>query len=322
MLHSKMFYNDRYYIGPEELEHIVQAAVLTAETIYLGAHVAPDPQLDYDTRKDIMHKLMELYEADILKVWSYEDENLMQLIKGSIGFQVQKSKTIVLPYEDYKDIYTCLNEKILVNIRSLYGSLPANQVQGVTEIVEGRRNLWTIALALHFDADRILMTDSRRLATQYQFTDLFRYTTIEGPALSKFLDTINIGPFSCLDIKDLVGCRKYMVSFRESLLSKSHRYRLELQDEAGIVNDLAKQLTQEYTEMLEPFVQRPGYWNLVTGLAKISVINVLGFFTPYASILDIAMFLLEWRNKRSEHFPYILVVKRKIDEKIGKKKKR
>lgn len=317
-----MFYGNKKQIGLLELEKIYQASILLADKIYIEANVSPDPRLDEESRNLVMRKLLELKEVGALKIWEPEDFYNTQTPSDSLGLQVSKDQCNILDYQTYKKIYDNLTRKSATNVSLFYKLAPkpqADPLQGVTEIVEGRRNLWNIAVASHFGADRILTDDAKTTSLQTHLSHYLRYSILEEPILEKFLDTLNIGPLAKLNIDEVDDCRKYTKLFRNEFLKKSGKAALEIEDESEITSVIAKELVSEYANQLESRTDHSSLWHQLHVPTTNILFNLLGYFSPHSIRGDLADLLLEWGVLSAKTFPLLLIVKLRDADKVHKK---
>lgn len=287
----RVLFLDRAFLTIYDIDRLTQASVLFADETLLRTSIALDSSLTDDESAFAARRLAFLHEIGAVRYWSIEGE-YNATPSGA-------ASDVVIPYEAYQELYEQVTERAQ-ETRDLFLSRGAGeQIDGVTEVVLGRNQLWKFALASELRADRLLLDDSSHATmNKYLNSPLVRLQAIEEPVLDVFLKDIHVDNIALLNENALEELRKLMPQFRAGLLAETGTIDSAVATRT-IIERVAHKIADEYLDQLEDAARRSSRLSLGRSLVRELYWDLLGYVMPPMVLMKYHELLFSWSRTRS-----------------------
>lgn len=305
-LNQDVLYADRLDIGPREMEKILELSIFLSSNVYLSADARPDPRLPARERTLISEKLRFLAnEVKAVKVWSPPPGLSPPHLPETIGALAKPSRSVAMSEKDYVDAYDALLKHANPMRRRVASRRSTEYQEGVTELVEVRRALWTLLVARHFETNRILVDENRPPILEDSLGAYCEVNRVESPALRRFLALQRIGSLSSLDDDAIKKIRRHTNKFRKYFREKTDRAIVGIGSDDAQAESIAEELVAEYAHV----VSRAAQPTSVARIAGQLVLSTASIFYWPAGIPGTALDIFGWAKKKRALAPVILVTK-------------
>lgn len=287
-----ILYNGNTEIDSQMLNNIIQSIITFADSIWINSNIALSKNMP--ARESAYNIIKALEDKQIIKRWSFPTLGRNEKIK-------------VIPFDEYEEINNQINEIFLTNENLLATtSFIYPPIRGVkkgiettSKIISVRKEYWSIAIANHLGASRLL------IASQYKnrwlsASEKLRYPLVEKKLVEYILENFCYIPdLTALKPEDILRLHSKNKSFREKICEQSEKIFTEFQ----------------YTSNIELLAQKiqDGVWEYVEEISsgkKVGTIKNVGYtissiFIPTLSTLPFVDDFIRWLSTKRK-YGYVL----------------
>ena len=323
LLQNRLYYDGDYEIGPAEIERLVQALLFLSDHVMLHASCRPKAQLSAEHREWVIQQILGLVEEGLLLIWDYPKSDASSIKEETLGRLVNQTQIMRLSTDQYNSIYDNTSKKVseystrlyqTVN-RSDYGPAPLEygKLDGLSELVHVRTNLWSVSLAAALGATGIIVNQARRDRIERDLVTYYRYSRVEEPLLQRFLDAQSITGLSTLNAKDIRDLQGMKSSFRKFL--NQYTKQLDIHNSQTEMVSLSQELNNRFNRELQEIADIVNPNTLFQRLFKGTVVDILGNLLPIARFVPYAEHLYDWSLQKLKHGHVFYIID------VGKRKK-
>lgn len=305
-MNSRMLYLGPSILNMKELERIYQAAMFCADEILVPMSLSISQHQSKEESDFIKRKIIALVEIGAIQPWTFEGLSHPKVFRPIENM----GDPIIISSNEY----IALSEKINANLMKFRHSQHLSNiveskrhvVQGIGEIVEGRRMLWSIGSASVLKADRVLLNPNGAEAISYQFQSLFARSRIEQKALEEFLRVISVGPFCQLSSEELVDRRKYLPHFAQLMRERASQVSAVFATEEEILR-VGEQLGVEFLKKIDSLKKGPTWKSFLSRHYSNITWDIVGLLFSPSIVVRYLVEVLRWRKEKEKNLPFFVV---------------
>jgi hypothetical protein len=183
-------------------------------------------------------------------------------------------------------------------------------LDGLSELVHVRTNLWSVSIAAALGATGIIVNQARRNRIERDLGTYYRYSRFEEPVLQSFLKAQSIAGLSTLSGRDIRDLQRMKSPFRRFLHGFTNQ--LDLHESHTDLTGLSQELNNRFNIELQEIADIVNPRNLFQRIFKESVVDILGNLLPIVRFVPYVEHLYDWSLQKLKHGHvfYIIDVKK------------
>ncbi len=289
-----------------DLERIYQAALFCADEILVPTSLSISPRQPIEEYNFINSKIIELSKIGVIRPWTIEG---LSLPKNYHSFQ-NLGEPITILEDDHLSISDKINKNIMKFMTFQHSLKSADSkgyvVQGIGEVVEGKRMLWSIGLASILNTDRVLLNQNGAEALSYQFHSFFSRSQIEQKILQEFIRVASIGPICSISIEEFQERRKYMPYFAEMMRDRASNINDLFSSEQDALN-VGSELGSDFLKRVNNLKKGPTWKSFLSSYYKNIAWDITGIIFSPSIVAKYLVDILEWRKEKERNLPFYVV---------------
>jgi hypothetical protein len=303
---SRMLYLGPSILDMHEMERIYQAALFCADEILVPTSLSISPRQPKEEYNFIKSKITALSDMGIIRPWTIEGLSYPKYYRPIKNL----GEAITILESEHISISDQINKNLMKFRTSQHAPRASDSgrcvVQGIGEIVEGRRMLWSIGLASTLKADRVLLNPNGAEAISYQFYSLYARSNIEQKILQEFMRVTTIGPICNLPVEEFQERRKYMPHFAKMMQERASRVNDIFSTEQDILK-VADEMGTDFLTKADNLKKGPTWKSFLSNHYKDIVWDIIGNIFSPSIVAEYLIDILEWRKEREKNLPFYVV---------------
>ena len=262
-------------------QQIVHSLVTYGDSVWIPVDYSISLMLPKDTAEVVARNVLEMIQAGLINLWSYEES------------AEAKRASLVVTSGVQKDLKDQIDDTVFSGVDEMMGAGSLHEIDTASRIIEYRHELWNLGVAALCDADGIVYEresarhGNKGAGTQYEQMNLKLCET-----LFKQFEIPSLVNLSC---DDVLKVRQNVTSFRQRI-DKLLTTRSSNEIEESVLIAECRSLFQEYLELAGTALR-----DRAQLVSSDLVLNVVGTVLPVAGLGSIAKRFCVWLKNREKY---------------------